>query len=99
MPRWSPDGTRLMYASNLTGGGIRIIPAEGGDYVRLADGDGHLWSPDGAMVAVRQGIGSEKTLVVVDSVSGDVLAEVPGIDQSFPDNFHYSSWQRLAIEP
>jgi Tol biopolymer transport system component len=100
-PRWSPDGTRLLYASNIPGG-VRVISAEGGDYVLLGQPapygtPGHLWSPDGALVAVGQLTGGENVLAIIDAVSGDVLAEVPTPDLSFPAGIHNPSWQRLAV--
>jgi TolB protein len=100
--RWSPDGTKLLYASNSDAGGIRVIPAEGGDSVNLRGPvpygvPGHLWSPDGALVAFGQELGGENVLAVVDAASGDVLATIPTPDLSYPAGIHYPSWQRLAV--
>ena len=58
-PRWSPDGTRLAFTSNReekTGAQLYVIPAEGGEALRLTDlgkesADEPVWSPDGTQIA------------------------------------------------
>jgi Tol biopolymer transport system component len=48
-PRWSPDGTKIAYA---TPAGISIAPAEGGDpTVFPTRGEDLQWSPDGSRIA------------------------------------------------
>jgi Tol biopolymer transport system component len=48
-PAFSPDGTRIAYASNLA---IWVSPVAGGPPVRICDGWSATWSPDGAWLAV-----------------------------------------------
>jgi dipeptidyl aminopeptidase/acylaminoacyl peptidase len=62
-PQWSPDSTRIAFVSDRTGHeyddgrakNIWVIPAEGGDLVRISDhefGDAQpRWSPDGSEIA------------------------------------------------
>src|SRR5882724_13318334 len=55
-PRWSPDGSRFAYLSNVEGTmQIYLLPAGGGQAVRLTDGkkpSGRFaWSPDGKQIA------------------------------------------------
>ncbi|MBY0490149.1 MAG: S9 family peptidase [Gemmatimonadaceae bacterium] len=55
-PRWSPDGTRLLYVSNRSGRPqLHAITIATGTEVRLTDGatppSGASWSADGAQIA------------------------------------------------
>jgi dipeptidyl aminopeptidase/acylaminoacyl peptidase len=56
-PRWSPDGSRIAFASNRDGGKkqVYVMPADGGEPARLTDLNedaGELaWSPDGTRIA------------------------------------------------
>src|SRR5262245_55244321 len=60
-PQWFPDGSRIMFASSLGGGGLWSISADGGFPTRLASdlgSAGHflarqmpVWSPDGRWIA------------------------------------------------
>jgi Tol biopolymer transport system component len=60
-PMWSPDGTRILYESSVTGGweiwimDLAGLSSGGGNLTRLTDND-HLdrmpsWSPDGRSIA------------------------------------------------
>ena len=54
-PRWSPDGTKILFASSRgnTGDHIYIVPAAGGAATQLVaiNANGARWSPDGDSVA------------------------------------------------
>jgi len=57
-PAWSPDGRTIAFSSDLEGGGIFLIPSEGGAPHAITDADGHTvtganptWSPDGKTIA------------------------------------------------
>ncbi|MDQ3894636.1 MAG: S9 family peptidase, partial [Actinomycetota bacterium] len=56
-PRWSPDGSRIAFVSNRTGGAkqLYVLPLAGGEPRRLTtapeDVRGPVWSPDGTRLA------------------------------------------------
>jgi serine/threonine protein kinase len=51
-PAWSPDGRMIAYWSEENGGGIYIIPSEGGTSTRIIDfGANPTWSPDSKQLA------------------------------------------------
>jgi eukaryotic-like serine/threonine-protein kinase len=53
MPRWSPDGTRLLFTS---GGSIQVVPSLGGaPRVVVAGADQPAWSADGKELAYVSG--------------------------------------------
>lgn len=58
-PRWSPDGTQLLFIANrkdVEKEMLYLLPVAGGEAQRLGDLDGSLtvpsWSPDGSKIAV-----------------------------------------------
>ena len=59
-PRWSPDGTWIVYCSHETGGLLRIfvVAADGGQPTELTKkgrtDEDPTWSPDGRQACVRQ---------------------------------------------
>ena len=69
-PQWSPDGTRIVFVSSLSGTAeLWSIPAEGGVPTRMTVGAGEggaaprlpLWSPDGAYLSsVSKGSGTDE---------------------------------------
>jgi len=101
VPRWSPDGTRMLYASLMDGADERIIPTEGGAFMRLplTPQGGHGWSPDGSLVVVGDQVDGAEGFAILDSVSGEVLTKVATPDLSGPNDYQYVSWQRLAVAP
>ncbi len=51
-PAWSPDGRMIAYTSDREGGGIFVIPPEGGTALPLTQFGTHpSWSPDSEIVA------------------------------------------------
>ncbi|MRR20715.1 hypothetical protein EG827_11070, partial [bacterium] len=56
-PRWSPDGTHIVFDAD-TGNSVRMIPVRGGDIIKflpdtveIQNGGLPCWSPDGSQVA------------------------------------------------
>jgi Tol biopolymer transport system component len=51
-PAWSPDGTKVAFASTRTGGDLFVANADGTHARRLTSGGGDeiapRWSPDGS---------------------------------------------------
>ncbi len=81
LPRWSPDGSTLLFSSNAggPGGAIHTVPSLGGPpraIVRDPEGQGvafAAWSPDGKRIVYVTGVGSnlEGTLWVRDLDGGE----------------------------
>ena len=84
-PRFSPDGTRVVFTSDRSGGeGIHIISLDLADTVQLTRGKSSSyqspeWTPDGNyVIATRQGPGPGKLWMYhVDGGSGIQLIEEP----------------------
>ena len=76
-PRWSPNRSRIVYASEYDG--IRVINADGTGHRVLSSGGYHVqpkWSPDGTKVGYLD-ISNQpngNSVVVVDAESGVELA-------------------------
>lgn len=52
-PRWSPDGTRILFTTQVAWGGaneLHVMNADGSHVRRLTEGYGGSWSPDGARI-------------------------------------------------
>jgi dipeptidyl aminopeptidase/acylaminoacyl peptidase len=80
-PAWSPDGSRLAFASERSGfWELHVVGAAGGDERRLtragADHSEPEWHPDGERIVAVRGERNRFDLVVVDAGSGaaDVVA-------------------------
>jgi eukaryotic-like serine/threonine-protein kinase len=51
-PAYSPDGLQIAFRSEREGGGLFVMPAQGGPVRRLVDGGYYpAWSPDGREIA------------------------------------------------
>jgi dipeptidyl aminopeptidase/acylaminoacyl peptidase len=76
-PRWSPDGSRIAYASELSGWyELHLVDVESGETRQLtdakADFTAHRWHPDGERLAAIRGRRGHFDLVLVDASSGEV---------------------------
>ncbi len=84
-PRFSPDGTRVVFTSDRSGGeGIHVISLDKSDTVQVTRGKHSAyqspeWTPDGDyVIATRQGPGQGKLwLYHVDGGTGIQLIEEP----------------------
>lgn len=53
-PRWSPDGSEILYHMDYFGGGeyyVALMDKDGGNIRRIGDGLSACWSPDGGSIA------------------------------------------------
>lgn len=73
---WSPDGSRVVYASGntISGGDLYALGVDDGQVVRLTrDGanEDPAWSPDGARIAYVHGVRAPHEVWLLDVVTGD----------------------------
>lgn len=81
-PQWSPDGKTLTYVSDAAGSNdIAIIPAKGGNRIRLTEESSGEFdpaiSPDGTRVAFVSNRAGPTTLFTMSSAGGAQDAWVP----------------------
>ncbi|MCB0359190.1 MAG: PD40 domain-containing protein [Bdellovibrionales bacterium] len=82
-PRWSPDGTKLLYQSNQAGSfDIWIANSDGSSPRRLTEDAGDeveaAWSPDGTQIVFEQRRPGSSDLVVLTLASGERKVVVSG---------------------
>ena len=73
LPRWSPDGTKIAFAStadNARAGEVYVLNADGSDMKKIAD-DGDpsrslSWSPDGRKLAYTSQRDGNSEIYVID---------------------------------
>ena len=71
-PRWSPDGSSVVFFSLRAGGGLYVVPVSGGPPRQLTFREFDFWpswSPDGRTIVFRRG--SRGGLWVVPASGGD----------------------------
>jgi Tol biopolymer transport system component len=81
-PRFSPDGSRVVFTSDRSGGeGVWIISVDKSDTTQVTTGkstkyDSPEWTPDGEYIVVTRG--TKLHMYHVDGGSGQQLIEEPG---------------------
>ncbi len=95
-PDWSPGGKRIAYVSDVADGkgDIWTMDADGGNPVRVTDGDDSYdynpaWSPDGRWIVYETTKGSKSgpwSLAVLPASGGTPILLTPaGADDRYPD--------------
>jgi len=79
VPAWSPDGTRVVFASNRDDGGatnLYVMAADGSNLSRLTDHDGWDyvpdWSPDGNKIAFMSNRDGPPEIYLMDADGSNV---------------------------
>jgi TolB protein len=84
LPRWSPDGKRLAFSDEPSGGHARVyaISAEGGAPEALTSGEhsehDSTWSPDGNAVVFDHNANSPDSGIQVLNLQTHTVTELPG---------------------
>ena len=85
-PAWSPDGRTLAFSTQAEGGGISLIPSDGGQAVRITErGARPVWAPDGRELAYD----SNGSIFVVNYAGGEPTLVVSGTSGA-----PYVEWSR-----
>ena len=91
-PRWSPDNTRIAFASYRDGQkDLYVISADGSALTRLTDagvGGGFAWSPNGTAIAFGAAVGGVRELFVMQPDGSNKTRVTYNVGfEMFPDSY------------
>ena len=84
-PRWSPNGSRIVFHANDNSGSgtfIYVMEADGTNWIDLGPGTHPDWSPDGAQIVFVTSRFGDRGIYLMDSDGGNVrLSPNPPMDR------------------
>jgi Tol biopolymer transport system component/DNA-binding winged helix-turn-helix (wHTH) protein len=108
LPRWSPDGTQILFHSaDADGRGSKafLIPSMGGSPQLLLPEDkdpeqDHSWSPDGHKVVFCSGGGyrDPKSTIRIFDINSHQVSILPGSQGMFSPRWSPNGWLILALD-
>jgi Tol biopolymer transport system component/DNA-binding winged helix-turn-helix (wHTH) protein len=108
LPRWSPDGTQILFHSaDADGRGSKayLIPSMGGTPQLLLPEDkdpeqDHSWSPDGHKVVFCSGGGyrDPKSTIRIFDINSHQVSILPGSQGMFSPRWSPNGWLILALD-
>jgi TolB protein len=101
-PAWSPDGSRIAFASGGVQSDIHVMDADGTGVAQLTDDPGHdgapSWSPDGTKIAF---ISNRSGNPLVDGTLAIYVmnADGTGVEQLTNDAAYDAAWSPAGVAP
>ena len=89
---WSPDGRQVAFLKGMRQLAVTAADGSGSRDLPVHPSGGFVWAPDATRFATIDPSGEN----IIDALTGERLATSGTIDQSYPVQVHYPSWQRVA---